>query len=348
MPMTQALRRGGWLALLPACATAQYAPTPNDSLQFYGRLDLSINVQKVEDAPSRKSLSSDTSWFGVRGTERLGGPLSAYFKMEHGFDASTGQQTSAAAFWNRETFVGIRHDDLGSIELGSQWVPAIYMTGKVDPFARSQIGAHLTLFQGVAARGNAVQFSNAIEYTTPTLGGFSARVMLQAPEGTLNKNRALGIDYAGDRLYVGLAYDDVQVAGSTLGVPAVANTRSRNLGIGATYRLDGVKLAAFAQQNRVHGLPSVNGYLLGATVPVGTGEIRASAAHTDRAGKQASLFAIGYAHHLSKRTMAYVDAGLLKNGGTARYAMWPASQEFGAPPPGSDIRGVQIGVRHVF
>ncbi len=338
------------LTLVPLAAMAQAAPT--STVQIYGRLDLAANVHKLSGASgTRKAVSSDTSLIGFRGTEDLGGGRAAYFKMEHGFMGDTGAAANAGTFWNREVYVGLRDAALGSVELGTHWTPHIFLTGKTDPFGRAQTGAQFTLLQGAGVRGYTVQLANSVAYISPVWGGFQGRAMIQAPEGAVAKNRSFGLEYTKDKLYVGLAYDDANVTGAAVGQPAVASTRSKTLGLGATYNLDVVKLYGYVQQNKVSGLETVNGYQAGISAPVGSGEFRANYSHTDRSTAKASLFAVGYAHHLSRRTQVYTTAAKLDNRGAARFNMWPSSQDFGAagaPAAGQDVTGFQVGMRHLF
>ena len=61
------------------------------SVTLYGRLDGGVYHQsRSGPAAHSVTLSSDTSYFGFRGQEDLGGGLSAVFKMESQFDVSSG------------------------------------------------------------------------------------------------------------------------------------------------------------------------------------------------------------------------------------------------------------------
>ena len=65
----------------------------------------------------------------------------------------------------------------------------------------------------------------------------------------------------------------------------------------------------------------------------------------------ASLFAIGYAHLLSKRTTLYANVGRLTNAKSAAFRMGPAMGEqvaAGLPVAGQDTTGTQFGIRHWF
>jgi len=333
---------------LPLSALAQYAPSGGSSVQIYGRLDASVNAVHIDDVGTRKTVATDTSLIGFRGSEDLGGGLTAFFKLESQLDVGTGSP-NAAQFWNREAMVGLNHPQFGQVDLGTHWVPTIWLTVRSDPFGRAQMGGLFTLLQGVGARGTSVQFINSVQYATPRVDGFIGRVVVQAPEGALNKNYAGLVEYFGDRLYAGTTYESVQTNTAAAALGVAPTTRSATLGLGVTYRFDAVKLFGYAQTNKISGLQNVAGYNLGVTVPVGLGEFRVSAAHTNNPGKEASLYAVGYAYFLSKRTQVYTSAARLNNSAGSRFAIWPASQDGAVPSaPGQDSSGIQVGMRHTF
>ncbi|WP_296945561.1 porin [uncultured Massilia sp.] len=84
----------------------------------------------------------------------------------------------------------------------------------------------------------------------------------------------------------------------------------------------------------------------------GAGRIVASLAHQDdhtASDSDATLFALGYYHDLSRRTGLYAVASFIRNDNEAQYS--PATA--GAPggftrAPGEDGRAFQLGVRHRF
>jgi predicted porin len=89
--------------------------------------------------------------------------------------------------------------------------------------------------------------------------------------------------------------------------------------------------------------------MLGAAVPVGSGEFRFSFVRNAIPGSQASLYAVGYNYFLSKRTQLYTTVGIIRNDGVARFALWPSSQDLGRPTVGgADEQGMQAGIRHTF
>lgn len=331
-------------------AFAQPVLTGDSAVQLYGRLDASVNSVKVQRAGTSNTLTSDTSIWGVRGTEQLGGGMLAYFKLEAGISVDTGLFTSPTTPFNRESYVGIGSPRTGYLELGEHWAPGIWLTIRTDPFSRVTMGASETLLQGVANRGYNVTQPNSAQYITPDLAGFRGRVLYQFGENTPARNRAVALDYNGGPLYVGAMYDVAEVTAATVGL-AGKPVRSKTTALGATYSLPVVRISAYAQQNRVDGLKSAHGWLLGAVVPAGPGEIKVSYVRATSPGLVASQMAVGYNYFLSKRTQLYTTVARINNEGTAKFALWPATQDMSAaakPTAGADTSGFQVGIRHSF
>ena len=104
--------------------------------------------------------------------------------------------------------------------------------------------------------------------------------------------------------------------------------------------------------------PGTKGWLLGATVPVGSGLIRASYSAVKYRGfgpiedPKADKFAIGYVHNLSKRTALYTTVARVNNKhGAALTVGGPgyvvASDASGWATPRSST-GYDVGIRHAF
>ncbi len=77
-------------AVLPGAVLAHSAIPAASSLQIYGRMDASFNAVNIRGAGSSKTVSSDTSFIGFRGTEDLGDGVSAFFKLESQIASDTG------------------------------------------------------------------------------------------------------------------------------------------------------------------------------------------------------------------------------------------------------------------
>jgi predicted porin len=330
-------------------AAAQFVPNARTpSLQIYGRMDLSVN--QTTGAQKVSTVSSDTSLLGFRGAEQLGDGMTAYFKLEHGLQADTGMPSSAAAFFNRESHVGLRSERFGAIQLGSHWSPFIWITGKSDPFGRTTMGAQFNLLQGSNVRGYTSINPNSILYAAPALGPVTLRAQARLGEGSPVRTVAASAEYAKDRVYAGLAVESAEVTAATVQSPAGGIVRSKTVGLGAAYRFDAFRLFGYLQVNSAPRVDDAKGYLLGASIPAGKGEIRASVVRSDLPGASATQSALGYWYPFSPRTAVYATAAVLDNTGTASFRLWPVRQDTGLTgvPAGSDTRGFQLGVRHTF
>ncbi|MEJ8810626.1 porin [Variovorax ureilyticus] len=174
--------------------------------------------------------------------------------------------------------------------------------------------------------------------------------------------------YANGPLDVALAYGESTIADDFFdGTTTVLKLWN----LGASYDLGTVKLMgeysnAKAVTDRAHPLhrlahmpnPGAKGWVLGATLPVGPGIIRASYSrieYTRLLGAtpepKASQFALGYVHNLSKRTAMYATVARLSNRNGAE-------ERVGGPEHLSSMNGrtltpttstgYDLGIRHAF
>ena len=339
------------VAAIPFFAHAQ------SNVTLYGRLNVGIQYIGYSATPTKASssltaITSDASLWGMRGTEELGGGNRAYFKLESGVQMDTGALSSAPLF-SREAFVGLGNTNLGSLQLGSQWAPGLWQSLRADPFQRFGPGGQAYLLQ--ISRGYTLKYDNAIQYMTPKFGGLSGRLYYAAGEGlATGKANSASIDYDNGPLYIGAYIDTSRVTAASVGLAAAGPAvSSRTVSVAATYDFTSVKLHAQAQANHVDNLPDVKGYLLGLTVPVGAGQLKASYTHKSAPNADASNIGLGYSYPLSKRTSLYGNVARLTNKGVAAYRVGPALAEQAAlgaagPVPGQNARSVHFGMMHSF
>ncbi len=164
---------------------------------------------------------------------------------------------------------------------------------------------------------------------------------------------------------------------AVVGSPSSAKVKTAN--IAASYDFGVVKLFGEYSQVKndlrdytnifaVDSSTKVKGWLLGATVPVGAGLIRASYSeartnltqpyllavnpfgYTDLGNPKARKLAIGYVHNLSKRTALYATYAHVKNNGLSNVTTNPGGNALvnigGTPNGGSN--GYDFGIRHAF
>lgn len=336
------------------------------NVTIYGIADVGIVGERGGAAGSVTKVTSgvgNASRIGFRGTEDLGGGLSALFQLEAGTKIDTGE--TDAALFQRQAFVGLKSKEAGTVTLGRQYTMLYNALSKIaDPFGAGFAGNAKNLF---ATGGSGTRVSNSVLYTTPSFEGFSADLQYgfgeQAGDNTAGRQFGLGLNYAQGPLKAAVVYNnknnDTAAVGTT---PAVRKDRVKNTLIAANYDF-GIAKAYFGYEiDKGAGsspLPVANAYgykvapkssadsrtlLLGVGVKAGTGTVLASYIRKDdkQNGQDANQFGIGYLHPLSKRTDLYAMYGTMSNKNGAGYTIGNNTEA------GSGDKAYNLGVRHTF
>ena len=143
-------------ALLALAATAQ-AQTSKVSL--YGLIDASAGSSKAPGGAAIKSADSgkmSTSYFGLSGTEDLGGGLSAFFTIDSFMRADVGNsgRFNGDNFWARNAYVGLKSDAFGTIRAGGAEIGVPVEIPEIAPggvAAEDPRGANAALGARIAA-----------------------------------------------------------------------------------------------------------------------------------------------------------------------------------------------------
>lgn len=160
------------------------------------------------------------------------------------------------------------------------------------------------------------------------------------------KYRAGRLGYAAGPLNIGAAVGSTATATSD-------DYKIANAGI--SYKFAAVTAMAFYNQAK-YGVLKQTVVGLGANVPLGQWEFRASAQRVDASGgttaaNDAKLFAVGANYALSKRTMLYGTASQISNDGASGLVVGttnPLIPAFAAAAIGRKSSGYEVGIRHVF
>jgi len=189
------------------------APAGADTT-LYGSVRLSVNRERVDfDTPhSGVSVSAwdvvdDTSRFGVRGAEALGGGLSAIYQFEFGVDAVEGGNLRS----NRPKYAGLK-GGFGTLTAGTQYTPYRNVTGVADVFNSGR-----TFEESWMGPFGSKRLDNGLLYQTPDFGGFGGEIMLVLDGRGEGSNRVPdasgGVDlwnaallYRDRRFFVGVTY----------------------------------------------------------------------------------------------------------------------------------------------
>ena len=348
------------LAVLAAAGAA----SAQSSVTLFGVVDatLAFGNGSIADRTRLTNSGYNSSRLGFRGTEDLGGGMSASFWLEAGVtnDDGTGAATninnqatggalagmggSQGLTFNRRSTVSLA-GGWGELRLGRDYSPQFWNLTVFDPFGTNGVGTTQTL-NSIITGVTAVRASNSVGYFLPgNLGGFYGQVQYYMGENLDNvgvteddgKGVGLRVGYAAGPFNIALALSRTDYA--------AGDVRQNNLG--GQWDFGVAKLQAHFSRDR-NGTVDGKGALIGALFPIGAGEIRLaySEYRTDVAvgtDPKTRKLAIGYVHNLSKRTALYTTYARVRNNATANSALNASVTGFGASSSGFDF-----GIRHSF
>lgn len=316
------------LAVLSAIAGGAHAQS---SVNLYGLVDVFLGestskitlgsaVGKTDPGASLTSGGLNGSRWGLRGSEDLGGGLKANFQLEAGFDADTGV---AGGGFNRTSKVGLS-GGFGSVEMGRQYTHLYTLVDDFDAQSTSTFSSTSAIFGPAALSAvtmdPAIRRDNMVQYTSPSMGGFTAGVQYAfgengAPGVSPGRAISLSAKYANGPVAVQGVYEAVKGAGS-------GAATAKSVGLGASYDFQVVKLLAqlISQKDGLASGTKENSYVLSAIVPVGEngsfrvglGAERFEAAATGVRYAKTTSAGMEYRHNLSKRTTVYAGLSNLK------------------------------------
>lgn len=356
----------------------------NSRLGFRGTEDLGGGLAAgfwLESGTTPDNGATGVASFNRRSTVSLSGPFG---EVRLGRDFTP-------TFWNDSVF-----SPFSTIGVGANVV--------------STVGTNLQVVRGpgspVAASDNYLRTSNSIGYfLPPNLGGVYGQLQYalhenisqsNAPGSPSHRGRYFGgrLGYASGPLDVALAYGESTAADATglnaAGIPTGVNLdeKIKTINLGASYDFGFMKLFGEVSQVTDRALSTApipalgaitlrdsdkyKGGLLGVTVPVGPGLIKAAYSRvkfdndlgplatplTPQRDASVNKLALGYEYNLSKRTALYATAARIriKNGqnnpaimgavtGGVTYLSTGAGASGFAPRSSA---GYDVGIRHAF
>ena len=179
------------VAAIGAFASAAQAQS---SVTVYGILDVGYiggNVRGTSAGTAQQgsyssvgSSAESTSRLGFKGTEDLGGGMSAFFTLETGLQPTN---ATASTFNNRQTFVGLKKNGLGNAALGTQYTVIHTAVGATDPGQQNNMVGNVIYPIAPANNGNTgvgqitstsntdaytIRTANMVKLTTDKFAGF--------------------------------------------------------------------------------------------------------------------------------------------------------------------------------
>jgi predicted porin len=351
------------VALATLAMLAAEGAHAQSSVRLYGIVDLSVRRANglAEFAPSPSSATTmvsganNTSRWGIRVHEDLGGGLSAQAQLESGINAKTGAPASSTIYFDRQSWVGLG-SQWGLVTLGRQTTLLADAISPIDPlgmrlasFNPSINVAALSQHQlgvGFGASGSATgsyRLNNSVKYSG-TFAGVNVRLMHSlgevADNGDALDSTGVGLGYTVGKLQLSAAHQRFRNADDTLGL--------RGTVLGAAYTLEGgTRLAGIYARSKADTSATASTEMrtlgAGVTVPAGAhvdltlAHYRVSRERSARAGDGYGRTVAFAEYKLSKRSVVYVEAD---------HTRWQGNFQGAANK--TKATGVSAGVRHTF
>jgi len=367
-------------------AMAGDAPAGPSNTSIYGAMNASIDMVTSDGAAgagdvTNNHVASNESRLGVKGSEDLGGGLSAIFQIESGVELDNdaaglhGSTTTGArggtTIGERNTFVGLSSGDMGTVVLGRHDTPYKISTRKLDQFA-------YTIADNRSIMGNNThddRIGNVAAYISPSFGGLSVAVAtvfgsergrIALTEDEKSTTYSLAGMYSMGGIYGTVAYQTIefgQADGTVSGGQAtlVANLpKLTATKIGGSYSMDAFTVGAvyemLSNETGTNEAKNNNIYLSGAFNLSSMSKVKAAytmRGETENNGvvapnTEATQMSIGYDHGLSARTKLYALYSSLSNDGVGTGIKLSGKGTSSSAPRAVDATVFSVGVMHSF
>ncbi|GAA3995119.1 porin [Comamonas faecalis] len=334
------------IALAAMALLGSGAVMAQSSVTLYGRVNTSVENQKVTGASSVNVLQNNSSRFGLLGSEDLGGGLKAGFQLESGFNSDDGSGSAwthgpanGSLTFARQSEVNLS-GGFGMVRLGNFTPESYYATADYVSMHNHDTGTSADALYYDPVWFGGLSTKNKIGYRTPNFGGFVVDAAMNLHEreaGTNNKNGYdLAANYNNGPLHLGAGYSYVD--------------SNYQVGLRGLYTFGQFTVGAYYQRNKddnklvpVTGAGTRNNYRLSGMYVLNASEFHVNVGRAGSWSKisdsAATQWTLGYNYNLSKRTKVYAFYTKVNNKANADYLTGSA---------GDDFRSVAMGIRHNF
>jgi predicted porin len=368
--------RLGTISLLVAASPAAYAQT---SVALYGRIDAGVEyLNHVAGTGTGASSTSNrwnaeggdwgTSMLGFRGTEDLGGGLSALFDLETALQVMNGT-TGGGLLFSRRAYAGLKDKTWGQLQGGRNLFIDSDGVWEFDPFVQQAVSS-ASLVRG----RNWQQSSNNVEYHSPVIGGLDVQGQYSfgnqasgfnnGVPGGFGRSDGIMLSYHSPLLDLRGIYDELRDSNGQL---SNIFTASREYFVGANVRVQKFKVQAAYTHYSAPDSPmgvadSADHYWVGATYQaterlavtaasfyIKVGDGGGDASHDP--ASHATLYALGTTYNLSARTFLYGTVAYVRNSSQGSFSVFATPRDSGSPTSplvGESQTGAYMGILHMF
>ncbi|KWK19628.1 porin [Burkholderia stagnalis] len=270
-------------ALSSVFATAAHAQS---SVTLYGLLDAGItytNNQGGHSAWQQSTGSVNGSRWGLRGTEDLGGGLKAIFTLENGFGINNGTLKQNGREFGRQAFVGLAHNQFGSLTLGRQYDSVVDYLGPLSLTGTQFGGTQFAHPFDNDNLNNSFRINNSVKYQSANYNGLKFGALYGFSNSTSfanNRAYSVGVSYNFMGFNVAAAYlqlnnnvnglaQTVSDPGAVAGDWTFAAARQRTWGAGLNYTFGPATAGFVFTQTRLTDSVAISAGQSGVTGGVG-------------------------------------------------------------------------------
>jgi predicted porin len=317
-------------------ATVGTSALAQSSVTVYGRVNVTIERQKLIDDEKNTSMVNNASRIGFRGVEDLGGGLKAGFQIEHGFNINNGTQ-SQSAFWARQSEVNLS-GGFGMVRLGNFTSEAYYATADYVGLHNHDTGTSADALYAYLGRN-----TSKVAYRTPSFGGVTIEAAVTEAGSNPNRTIDLAANYDVGSLHLGAGYERDGSQRNQFAFRALYELGAFTIGGYVQRDKNGYLPAAQSIDPTVTSLGSRTTFRIAGMYTLGASEFHLSFGRAGDYGdvedSAASQIVVAYNYNLSKRTKVQAFYSRLSGDGDDAYAAF-------------NVGGVRnafgVGVRHNF
>ncbi|RQR70833.1 MULTISPECIES: porin [Burkholderia] len=334
------------------------AACAQSSVTLYGLIDAGVTYTNHVNDSSGKGASlqfqsgvAQSSRWGMRGTEDLGGGTKAIFTLESSFDVGNGKLLGGGAEFGLQSFVGLS-GNWGTVTLGRQYDFIGYYFPAYAIAANTPAGLLGWSLPTYASGGYALDnhvwgdlVNNAVKYESPVIGGFTFGAMYGFGNvaGSLGQNSSSNfyVSYANGPFSAALAYMSIH--------NATPSANSVEYAAGAAYNVGKARVFGYVTDVRLSSgdkarATTVEGgvsYLVTPALSL-AGGLQYQARNNNVGSANQLILSADY--FLSKRTDVYLVGTLAHDHGFGTQA----EAALGASSNTSVQTAVRVAIRHKF
>jgi predicted porin len=347
------------LGMLNVKANAQ------SSVELYGSIDEGVTYVTNEGGGHNFVVGpvAVPDYWGLRGTEDLGGGYKAFFKLQSGFTSNNGANLISTEMFSWLSYVGLT-TPYGSVSLGRQFD---LTNDALTPSSNGVLQFSYFLFHpGNVDDAALTSVDNSIKYTTPSIGGLTLSSMYAMADSTTQPGRVLAFDAIYDQgpLRLGAVYSswhDKEInLEAKLGYTSFLGESLRG---GASFIARSADIAGVSARYQGAGVVGLHGMFTHVAIDAATGEsgsmntveagvdfhttpfntITLGGFYSSLTGTRYQEAAIGDLYALSKSTIVYAQASYQHASGAGN-----AGMALLQPSSASGQGAFRVGLHHFF